>query len=39
MITKAKCLDLSTNSLKWFFKKMYGDQCREFVCTYQGLKG
>ena len=34
MITKKKCLDLLSNSLKIFFKKMYRDQFGEFVCGY-----
>ena len=38
MITKKKCLDLLSNSLNWFFKKMYRDQFKEFVCGYWGFK-
>ena len=39
MITKRKYLDLLSNSLNTFFKKMYRDQFGEFVCGYWGLKG
>ena len=39
MITKKKCLDLLSNSLNTFFKKMYRNQFGEFVCGYWGLKG
>ena len=28
-----------SNSVNQLFKKMYGDQFREFVSGYQGLKG
>jgi len=38
MIPKKKCLDLLSNSLNWFFKKMYRDQFGEVVCGYWGLK-
>ena len=38
MVTKRKCLDLLSNSLNTFFKKMYRDQFGEFVCGYWGLK-
>ena len=38
---KRKCLalDLLSNSLNSFFKEMYRDQFREFVCGYWGLTG
>ena len=39
MITKEKCHDLLSNSLKYFLREMYGDQFGEFVCGYLGLKG
>ena len=39
MITKKKCLDLLSNSLHTFSKKMYRNQFGEFVCGYWGLKG
>ena len=39
MITKKKCLDLLSNSLNTFSKKMYRNQFGEFVCGYSGLKG
>ena len=39
MILKRKIFDLLSNSLNSFFKEMYGDQLREFVGGYQGLKG
>ena len=39
IITKNKCLDLLSNSLNTFFKKMYRNQFGEFVCGYWGLKG
>ena len=32
--SKRKCLDLLSNSLNTFLKKMYADQCGEFVCVY-----
>ena len=38
MITKRKCIDLLSNSLNTFFKKMYRDQFGEFVCGYWCLK-
>ena len=36
---KRKCLDLLSNSLNTFSRKIYGDQSGEFVCVYWGLKG
>ena len=39
MITKRKFLDLLSNFLNTFFKKIYRDQFGEFVCGYWGLKG
>ena len=33
--SKGKCFDFLSNSLKLFFKELYGDQSGEFVC---GLK-
>ena len=39
MKKKKKCLDLLSNSLNTFFKKMYRNQFGEFVCGYWGLKG
>ena len=32
------CFDLQTNSVKEFFKEKYGDQSKEFVFGYWGLK-
>ena len=39
IITKKKCLDLISNSLNTFSKKMYRNRFGEFVCGYWGLKG
>ena len=37
MITnRKKCVDLSSNSLSIFYKEMYVDRSREFVCRYWG---
>ena len=32
VIPKGKCGDLLSNSPNLFFKEMYGEQSREFVC-------
>jgi len=36
---KWKWCDFKKNSHNLFFKEMYGDQCREFLCWYWVLKG
>ena len=36
---KRKYFDLLSNSLNSFFKEIYRDEFREFVCGYWGLKG
>ena len=38
MISTRKIFDLLPNSLKEFFKEMYGDQFGEFVCGYCELR-
>ena len=38
MIAKEKRFDLLTHSLNLFLKETYGDQAREFVYGYWGLK-
>ena len=36
---RRKCFVLLTNSLNWFFKKLYGGQFGEILCWYCAVKG